>query len=126
MEKLLEYIHAFLLENISESFNIEIFYEEGNEDALQLPYMVYTTSSDMSLSKVREDVTFTLNFWGVSEHKRTITKAVDKIKELVSMGVVIDACKPLAISTEFMSRMDVPVQDQRLRCTEVRFKVSLY
>ncbi|WP_242145904.1 MULTISPECIES: hypothetical protein [unclassified Bacillus cereus group] len=125
MKKLIGSVQEMLIECVGTPLNIDIFYKEADEETIELPYLVYNSQSDM-ISEFCEQFIFTCEIWGTDESYDALDEASQKIKECMNNKLLIDYCKPLVIRTSFMSRLDVPVEDQRLRCKEVRFKVLYY
>lgn len=126
MKKLIQGVHEMLIDCIGTPLNIDVFYHEANEENIKLPYLVYNSQSDTNISKFREDFTFTVELWGVDEHYELLDEASERIKQCINDNVLHNCCSPLLVSSRFVSRMDVPVEDQRLRSKEVRFRVSYY
>lgn len=125
MKKLIQGVHRMLVDYVGTPLNIDVFYKEADEESIKLPYLVYTSQSDM-VSPYCEQFIFTCMVWGVDVDYDIFDDASEKIKECMKNRALIDVCTPLVIVPSFISRMDVPVEDQRLRCKEVRFKVLYY
>ncbi|MDA1777454.1 hypothetical protein PDL16_10090 [Bacillus cereus group sp. BY9-3LC] len=125
MKKLIQGVHEMLIDCVGTPLNIDVFYREADEETIKLPYLVYNSQSDMP-TKYREEFIFTVSIWGVDEHYGLLDEATERIMECVTGRTLIDCCKPLVINTAFLSRLDIPNEDQRLRCKEVRFRVSYY
>ncbi|MEK4913403.1 hypothetical protein [Bacillus sp. FSL E2-8887] len=125
MRQVIKYIHEMLWD-IAEPLGIDVYYKEASEENIALPYMVFDTQSDMALSQFSENFTININIWGVDEHYQEMDDASQGIMEAVVNRTLIDNCKPLVIHTKFLSRMDIPVDDLKLRCKEVRFTLRHY
>ncbi|TBL15292.1 hypothetical protein EYB35_07380 [Bacillus paranthracis] len=115
-----------LLWSIADPLDIDVHYEENTSEEVALPYMVFDLQSDATMSKYSENFTVTVNIWGVSEHFEKLDIASQDIYDAVVNRTVIDPCKKLSIQTDFISRLNVPVDDLELRCKEVRFKLIKY
>ncbi|WP_241748300.1 hypothetical protein [Bacillus thuringiensis] len=115
-----------MLWDIADPLGIDVHYEEAVDENIQLPYMVFDLQSDATMSKYSEKFTVTVNIWGVSEHFNKLDVASQEIYDAVVNRTLINACKSLTIQTNFISRMNLPVDDLEMRCKEVRFSLVKY
>ncbi|MDN4874627.1 hypothetical protein QYM23_17560 [Bacillus cereus] len=115
-----------MLWDIADPLGIDVHYEEAVDENIQLPYMVFDLQSDATMSKYSEKFTVTVNIWGVSEHFNKLDVASQEIYDAVVNRTLINACKSLTIQTDFISRMNLPVDDLEMRCKEVRFSLVKY
>ncbi|ATI60381.1 hypothetical protein COE01_17830 [Bacillus thuringiensis] len=125
MIQVVEYVNE-LLWDIADPLGIDVHYEEAVDENIQLPYMVFDLQSDATMSKYSEKFTVTVNIWGVSEHFNKLDVASQEIYDAVVNRTLINACKSLTIQTDFISRMNLPVDDLEMRCKEVRFSLVKY
>ncbi|MBG9748535.1 hypothetical protein ABD81_11265 [Bacillus thuringiensis] len=125
MIQVVEYVNE-LLWDIADPLGIDVHYEEAVDENIQLPYMVFDLQSDATMSKYSEKFTVTVNIWGVSEHFNKLDVASQEIYDAVVNRTLINACKSLTIQTNFISRMNLPVDDLEMRCKEVRFSLVKY
>ena len=125
MIQVVEYVNE-LLWDIADPLGIDVHYEEAVDENIQLPYMVFDLQSDATMSKFSEKFTVTVNIWGVSEHFKKLDIASQEIYDAVVNRTLINACKSLTIQTDFISRMNLPVDDLEMRCKEVRFSLVKY
>ncbi|ACJ70537.1 hypothetical protein P4I81_04325 [Bacillus cereus] len=125
MIQVVEYVNE-LLWDIADPLGIDVHYEEAVGENIQLPYMVFDLQSDATMSKYSEKFTVTVNIWGVSEHFKKLDIVSQEIYDAVVNRTLINACKPLTIQTDFISRMNLPVDDLEMRCKEVRFSLVKY
>ncbi|MED4644174.1 hypothetical protein P9487_21200 [Bacillus cereus] len=125
MIQVVEYVNE-LLWDMADPLGIDVHYEEAVDENIQLPYMVFDLQSDATMSKYSEKFTVTVNIWGVSEHFNKLDVASQEIYDAVVNRTLINACKSLTIQTDFISRMNLPVDDLEMRCKEVRFSLVKY
>lgn len=125
MIQVVEYVNNMLWA-IADPLEIDVHYEEATGENIQLPYMVFDLQGDATMSKYSEKFTVTVNIWGVSEHFKKLDIASQEIYDNVVNRTVIDPCNKLSIQADFISRMNLPVDDLEMRCKEVRFSLVKY